>query len=248
MSSIIADKIVVEFPVYGGKSRSVKNTVIRAATGGVLATDAAERTVVRAIDHLNFQWREGDRIGLFGHNGSGKTTLLRTLAGIYEPISGSLEVNGRVASMLSITLGMENEATGVENVYLRGTMMGLTRRQIANLMDDVCDFAELGDYIYMPMRTYSSGMQLRLAFAISTSIDAEIILMDEWLSVGDAKFAEKSKKRLAKLLDKAKILVLASHDKKLLHTNCNQVVHLDHGQIVSTSRVSQDSGLSGVIS
>lgn len=230
---IRAETLVVEFPIYGAKSRSVKNTVIRAATGGVLARDAADRVVVRAIDQVSFEWREGERIGLVGHNGSGKTTLLRAIAGIYEPIAGSLTVEGRVASMLSLMLGMDPEATGFENIFLRGVTMGLTRPQIEEIVDDVCDFSELGDYIQMPMRTYSSGMAMRLAFAISTAAKADILLMDEWLSVGDEAFAEKSKRRLSELIDQAKILVLASHSPEVIRANCSRVIRLDHGRIVA---------------
>lgn len=231
MSRIAAQDVVIEFPVYGTRSRSLKNRVIRAATGGVVAQDAAEHVVVRAIDGVSFDWREGERIGLVGHNGSGKTTLLRAIAGIYEPVRGGLEVQGRVASMLNISLGMEMEATGYENIFLRGCVMGLTRPEIAQLVNDVAEFSDLGDYLDMPMRTYSTGMQMRLAFAISTSVKADIILMDEWLSVGDAEFAEKSTKKLNALLDQAKILVLASHSPEVIRANCTKVVRLDHGRV-----------------
>jgi len=233
MSFIRAEDLVVEFPIYGARSRSLKNTVIRAATGGVLATDAAQRTVVRAIDHLSFDWKEGDRIGLVGHNGSGKTTLLRAVGGIYEPVGGSLSVHGRVASMLSLTLGMDDEATGYENIFLRGTIMGLSRREIAGMVDEICEFSELGDFINMPMRAYSSGMSMRLAFTISTSVKADIILMDEWIGAGDETFAEKAQRRLAELVGQAKILVLASHSPDIIRANCNKVVRLDHGRIVA---------------
>ena len=233
MARVHARDIVVEFPVYGGKSRSLKNTVIRAATGGVLAKDAADHVVVRAIDHVSFDWKEGDRIGLYGHNGSGKTTLLRTIAGIYEPVQGDLLVQGRIVSMLSMTLGMDMEATGYENISLRGMLMGLTRKQISALTEDVCEFSDLGEYIDLPMRTYSSGMAMRLAFAVSTSVKADIIIMDEWLSVGDADFAEKARKRLRTVVDEAKILVIASHSLDVLRENCTKTLTLNRGQIVS---------------
>jgi len=235
MSYIRAKDLVVEFPLYGARSRSLKNTVIRAATGGVLATDAAQRTVVRAIDHLSFDWNEGDRIGLVGHNGSGKTTLLRAVGGIYEPVGGSLSVHGRVASMLSLTLGMDDYATGYENIFLRGTIMGLSRREIAGMVDEICEFSELGDFINMPMRTYSSGMSMRLAFTISTSVRADIILMDEWIGIGDESFSEKAQRRLTGLVGQAKILVLASHSADIIRANCNKIVRLDHGRIVAES-------------
>ena len=222
----------MEFPTYGGASRSLKRAMVRAATGGILANDANKRLVVRALDHVNLEFVEGDRVGLMGHNGSGKTTLLRVLAGAYEPVSGEIEVRGKVASMLNVWLGMDVEGTGYENIYMRGAIMGLRRIQIDALLEDIAAFTELGDYLSMPMRTYSSGMAMRVAFAVSTSIPADIILMDEWLSVGDAEFAGKSRARLAKLLDQAKILVLATHDESLIRSVCNKVVRLDHGSVV----------------
>ena len=224
--------MVVEFPIYGGKSRSLKNTFIRAATGGLLARDAADRVVIKALNNVSFELREGDRVGIIGHNGSGKSTLLRTIAGAYEPVSGSIDVTGRLATMLSITLGMDTESTGYENIFLRALIMGLTRKQIEPLVGEICEFSELGDYIDMPMRTYSSGMAMRLAFAISTSIPADIVLMDEWMSVGDAEFSGKAQTRLRAMLDKARILVLASHDEQLIHRNCNKIMYLDHGEII----------------
>jgi lipopolysaccharide transport system ATP-binding protein len=233
MTSVIAKNLVVEFPIYGGKSRSLKNTFIRAATGGLLARDAADRVVIRALNDLSFEFHEGDRVGIIGHNGSGKSTLLRAIAGAYEPVSGSLDVTGKLATMLSITLGMDTESTGYENIFLRATIMGMRTREIEPLVDEICEFSELGDYIHMPMRTYSSGMAMRLAFAVSTSIPADIVLMDEWMSVGDAEFSNKAQIRLRAMLDKAHMLFLASHDEQLIRRNCNKIIHLDHGGIVS---------------
>ena len=234
MGYLRAKDIVVEFPAYGSPSRSLKRAMVRVATGGILASDSSNRVVVRALDRVNLECVEGDRVGLLGHNGSGKTTLLRVLAGTYEPVSGELEVRGNVASMLNLWLGMDLEATGYENIYMRGTVMGMRRSQMDALLDDIVEFTELGDYLSMPMRTYSSGMAMRLAFAVSTSVPADIILMDEWLSVGDAGFTGKSKARLSKMLDRAKILVLATHDEDLVRSVCNKVVRLDHGSVVST--------------
>lgn len=233
MAHVIADNIVVEFPIYGGKSRSLKSTFVRTATGGLLARDAADRVVVRALDQCSFELAAGDRVGLLGHNGSGKTTLLRVLAGVYEPAFGSIAVSGRVASMLSITLGMDMEATGSENIYMRGGIMGMRPGDIARMFDEICEFSELGDYIDMPVRTYSSGMAMRLAFAVSTSVSADIILMDEWLSVGDAEFAKKAQNRLNKVIERAKILVIASHDEALIRKNCNRILRLEHGRLVN---------------
>lgn len=232
MSYIYAENLVIEFPIYGSHGRSLKKAAIQIATGGKLATNAKDHVVVRAINGISFEWKAGDRVGLLGHNGSGKTTLLRALAGVYEPVSGLLTINGSVTSMLSITLGMEGEATGIENIFVRGILMGLNKSEIAVLTEEVIEFSELGDYIYMPLRTYSTGMMMRLAFAISTSVKADVILMDEWLSVGDNNFMQKAETRLHRMIDNAKIFVMASHNAAMIEAMCNKVVRLEHGEIV----------------
>ena len=237
MASIVAKDLIVDFPVYGmTTNRSLKKTLLHAATGGMLARDASEHVVVRALDHVSFEFSEGDRVGLVGHNGSGKSTLLRVLAGIYEPGGGELRVEGRVASMLSITLGMDMEATGLENAFMRGHVMGIPPRRMTSMVEEIADFSGLGDYMRLPMRTYSTGMTMRLAFAISTAVDADIILMDEWLSVGDAEFVEKAKGRLDRMLTNAKIVVIASHDQVLIDAQCNKVIHLAHGKMVTNQQ------------
>jgi len=233
MPRIIAREVVIDFPIYGGSNRSLKSTFIRTATGGLMARDAGDNVVVRALDHVTLECREGDRIGLVGHNGSGKSTLLRVMAGVYEPVHGELYVDGTITSMLSISLGMDPEATGYENIFLRGALMGLDSKEIGSLVDDICEFAELGDYIHVPMRTYSSGMSMRLAFAIATSMKSDIVLMDEWLSAGDARFALKAQERLNSLVDQAKILVVASHSPDVIRANCSRIIRLEHGRIVS---------------
>src|SRR4051812_39358313 len=237
MAHVIAKDVVVEFPIYGASSRSVKKRVLRAATGGLIATDQSDHVVIRALNGVTFEIRHGDRVGLVGHNGSGKSTLLRVLAGTYEPIRGEIQIKGRVSSMLNIWLGMDVEATGYENIFMRAAMMGFRRAAIEQLVEEIIDFSELGDYIHMPMRTYSSGMAMRLAFAVSTCVTAEILLMDEWLSVGDADFSAKARTRLNKLVGQAKILVLASHDESLIRANCNKIMRLSHGELTSTEVV-----------
>jgi lipopolysaccharide transport system ATP-binding protein len=237
MTIVKASNLVVEFPIYGMSSnRSLKKSLVNIATGGVLAKDAANRVLVRALDGLNFEFREGDRVGLIGHNGSGKSTLLQALAGIYEPTGGSLEIHGRITSMLGITLGMDSEVTGLENIYLRGRIMGLTRKQIEERLDDIAEFAGIGDYLHLPMRTYSSGMSMRLAFAIATSADADIVLMDEWLSVGDAEFVDKAKRRLSDMVNNARLVVIASHDAAMIKEQCRTILKLEHGKIVSLQK------------
>ncbi|MBM3524340.1 MAG: ABC transporter ATP-binding protein [Alphaproteobacteria bacterium] len=229
---IDADSIVVEFPIYNVGHRSLKRAVLHATTGGRVARSAANRVTVRALDGLSFRVRPGDRIGLVGHNGSGKTTLLRVLAGIYEPVQGALRIQGKAASLLDLNLGIDQEATGYENIMLRGVLAGFAPKEIRAKMDEIADFTELDDYLEMPVRTYSSGMQLRLAFAVATSIDADILLMDEWLSVGDAEFAKKASERLERLVERTPILVLASLSPELIAKVCNRVFRLEHGRIV----------------
>ncbi|MEY4427237.1 MAG: hypothetical protein RL535_1535 [Pseudomonadota bacterium] len=233
MASIIINNMTVDFPIYGIASRSFKNTFLRSATGGRVARNASDKVVIRAIDNMSLNLKEGDRVGIYGHNGSGKSTLLKVMAGVYAPVSGTCEVTGRISSMLNLLLGMHPDSTGYENIYLRGKILGLSRDEIEMITQDVVDFAGLGDYMEMPLRTYSSGMAMRLGFSVSTSIPADILLMDEWMSVGDADFMEKANTRLAGLLDNAKILVLASHSEETIRKNCNKLVRLDHGQIAS---------------
>jgi lipopolysaccharide transport system ATP-binding protein len=231
MAFISAKDVVVEFPILGNIHRSMKRAMLNAATGGRIAATDTSRHVVRALDGVSFSIKEGDRVGLVGHNGSGKTTLLRALSGVYEPIAGTLEVTGRVATLLDLSLGIDPDATGLENIMLRGVLAGLHPKQIRDKMDEIALFTELGDYLEMPVRTYSSGMQLRLAFAVSTSVEADIVLMDEWLNVGDQSFSAKASKRLEQLVNRSPILVLATHDHQLIRSVCNRVFRLEHGAL-----------------
>jgi lipopolysaccharide transport system ATP-binding protein len=237
MGRIAARGICVDFPIFTNSSRSMKNLVLRATTGGRIASDAGHYSYVRSLDHLSFDIRAGERIGLVGHNGSGKTTLLRTLCGVYAPTFGHLTVSGRVVSLLDINLGMDPDGTGYENIMMRGIVMGLTPKQITARIDDIAEFTDLGEYLGMPIRSYSTGMQMRLAFAVSTSVDADILLMDEWLSVGDAEFQEKAAKRLAAMVDRTPILVVATHSMDLVKKVCTRMIRLEHGRISSDETV-----------
>jgi len=232
MAHVHASGVVIEFPLFGSIHRSLKSTVLHVATGGRLATDTAHRMVVRALDGVSFDIRAGDRVGLIGHNGAGKTTLLRALSGVYEPIRGVLDISGRVASLLDLHLGVDPDASGLENIQLRGVLAGLHPAEIRAKTAEIAEFTELGEYLDMPVRMYSSGMQLRLLFAVVTSIDADILLMDEWLSVGDAEFSKKATRRIENLVDRTPILVLASHSSELIHKVCNRVFRLEHGSLV----------------
>ncbi len=183
---------------------------------------------VKALNNITLDLKDGDRLGVMGPNGAGKSTLLRTLAGVYLPTSGTIEVKGRVASLIDLSLGMDVEATGVENIRMRGIMMGLSLKQIRSMEDEIADFSGLGDFLHLPIRTYSSGMHMRLGFAVSTAVDADIILMDEWLSVGDSEFILKAEKRLENFIGRSSILVIASHSKELIQKTTNQILWLEH--------------------
>jgi lipopolysaccharide transport system ATP-binding protein len=163
-----------------------------------------------------------------GPNGAGKSTLLRTLAGVYFPTSGTIEVQGRIASLIDISLGMDVEATGFENIRMRGIMMGLSLKQIKSMEEEIADFSGLGDFLHLPIRTYSTGMNMRLGFAVSTAVDADIILMDEWLSVGDSEFIQKAEKRLENFIGRSSILVIASHSEDLIQKTTNQILRLEN--------------------
>lgn len=233
MSFLRLHDLGVDFPLYQGGSRSLKKAIIASSSRGNLAQDAFDRVLVRALTDLSFAIERGDRVGLLGANGAGKTTLLRVLAGIFEPTRGSVEISGRVSALLNVSVGLNPEATGRENILLRGMYMNMHPRQMRAFADEIIEFTELGDYIDMPAKTYSSGMMVRLAFAISTCVPPEILLMDEWLSAGDARFLVKAKKRMADFVNRSSILVLASHSMELLLEWCQTGILLDHGHAVA---------------
>lgn len=237
MAQIKAEGVCIDFPIYNSSGRSMKNAVLRATTGGRIARDSSNHTYIRSLDDLSFEIKEGERVGLVGHNGSGKTTLLRALSGVYAPTVGRLCVEGRVASLLDITLGMDPDATGYENILMRGIIMGMGPKKMLSKVDEIAEFTDLGEYINMPLRSYSSGMQMRLAFAVSTCVEAEILLMDEWISVGDAAFQDKAAGRLNDLIKTTPILVIATHSPELVKKVCNRKIDLEHGRIVSDEKL-----------
>ena len=231
MSLIEFKNVCVDFPIYNANGRSLKKRLMQVATGGQLGADQQGRVIVRALEDLTFTLRDGDRVGLLGHNGAGKSTLLRLLSSVYEPSSGTAVIKGEIGSLIDISLGTDPEATGRENIFLRGGILGMTKSEIAEKLDEIIEFSELGDFVDMPIRTYSSGMHLRLAFAVSTTIKPEILLMDEWLSVGDEGFKHKAESRMNELVKSTNILVIASHSRELVMHTCNRVLWLEHGKI-----------------
>lgn len=231
MASIRVKSVTVDFPVYNTSTRSLKNRLLHHGTGGRIGRAAGNRLCVRALDNVSLAFEHGERVGLVGRNGAGKTTLLRVLTGAYEPTRGRVWRRGRTASLLNVSLGIDPEATGYENIMLRGLFLGLMPEQVRERMDEIAAFTELGDYLAMPVHTYSIGMRLRLAFAVCTCFDPEILLMDEWLSVGDQTFVEKARRRLEDFVDRARILVIASQNLPLLERTCNTGVLLEAGKV-----------------
>lgn len=223
--------LTIQFPIYNAQQRSLKRSLLSVA-GGRLGQVGRTMTV-NALNDISFRLNEGDRLALLGHNGSGKTTLLRALAGVYSPSAGQITTCGRISSLLDATLGMEPELTGIENIKLRSLLMGIPKQQLPSLIEDVIAFSELEEFIYLPVRTYSSGMVLRLAFAICTAQPPEILLMDEWISVGDALFKDKVEQRLQQFIQQAAILVIATHDAQLAARIANRHLHLVKGRIAS---------------
>jgi lipopolysaccharide transport system ATP-binding protein len=230
-ASIHLRNVGVDFPVFNASALSLKNRILSSVTGGAIDRKYDGSVIVRGLQDINIKIEAGERIGLVGHNGAGKTTLLRVLSGIYAPTEGEAIINGECVSLINISLGIDPEATGRENIKLRSAMIGYTPKQMRDKVDEIIDFSGLGNFIDMPFRTYSSGMQLRLAFAVSTSIRPQILVLDEWLSTGDEEFKHRAEKRMKEVVDSTDILILASHSRQLLEENCTRVVWLEHGKV-----------------
>jgi lipopolysaccharide transport system ATP-binding protein len=236
MARIAAESLTVEFPLYHAGARSLKKRVL-AATPLRLRTDEANRIVVSALRDLSFTIEHGERVALVGPNGAGKTTLLRALAGIYEPVGGRLTVEGAIGSLIDPSVGMDADSTGRENIRLNGLYRGLSEAQIATLSGEVIDFAGLGEFIDVPLRTYSAGMGVRLSFALATAMEPQVLLMDEWLLAGDGEFLERAKARLERVMTSAEILVLATHDTKIVRAWCTRAIRLEGGRITADGDV-----------
>ena len=229
-AQILVENVSVFFPLYHASARSLKKTVLAAASGR-LSRDRGDRVVVRALRDIGFSLRGGERLGLIGANGAGKTTLLRTIAGIYEPVRGRVRLQGSLNTLLDAAMGMNPELTGRENIVLRGLYNGFSQARLAQLEQDVADFAELGAFLDLPVRIYSDGMRLRLGFALATAVRPQILLMDEWILAGDADFLERAAQRLEAMVSGAEILVLSTHDLGIIRTWCSRVLWLEQGRI-----------------
>ena len=238
MISIRADKVCLDYPLIGIGSQSLKNRFLGTATGGLISGGDTV-PVVSALRDVSFHIEDGDRLGLIGHNGAGKSTLLKVLAGIYKPSRGQVSISGSVVSALNLSLGMEPEATGVENIIICGLLLGMKKVKVERLLDDIARFTELGEYLNMPLRTYSAGMVTRLAFATITAMDADILLMDEAIGAGDAAFMGKAQQRLMNFMSRSKILVVASHNENTIRDLCSKILLLQHGVVLDIGPVDQ---------
>lgn len=231
MALIDFQGVCVDFPIFNSSGRSLKKRLMRVATGGQLTQDAIGVIVIRALENLTFKIHDGERVALLGHNGAGKTTLLRVLSSVYAPTSGSAVIQGKLGSLIDISLGIDPEASGLENIYIRGRLLGMSAAEIKEKTPEIVEFSELGDFIEMPVRTYSTGMHMRLAFTISTTLRPEILLMDEWLSVGDEGFKHKAEARMKEVVQSTSILVVATHSRELAMHTCTRALWLEHGKI-----------------
>jgi lipopolysaccharide transport system ATP-binding protein len=231
MALIDFQDVCVDFPIYNSTGRSLKKRLMSVATGGQLSADALGIVIIRALDHLSFKINDGERVALLGHNGAGKSTLLRVMSSVYSPTVGSAHIQGKLGSLIDISLGIDHEISGLENIYIRGRLLGLSAAEIKKKTPEIVEFSELGDFIEMPVRTYSTGMHMRLAFSISTTLRPEILLMDEWLSVGDEGFKHKAEARMKEVIQSSSILVVATHSRELAMNTCNRAIWLEHGKV-----------------
>ncbi|SCC93033.1 O-antigen export system ATP-binding protein RfbE [Thiomonas sp. X19] len=238
-ASINLQNVCLDLPIFDVSAQSLKKRVLRMGRRNRIAEDNTGVVVVRAIDDLSLQLESGDRLGLIGHNGAGKSTLLRVMAGIYPPTGGLIAVQGKTVPLLDISLGMDDQSTGRQNIRLRGLLLGMNDAEIKQKTEDIATFTELGDYLDLPLRTYSSGMRVRLAFAISTAVEADILLLDEVLGVGDASFQDKANKRLMDLHARAEIVVLAIHSSDAIRKTCNKVLWIERGKVKMFGKVDE---------
>jgi ABC-type polysaccharide/polyol phosphate transport system ATPase subunit len=240
MASVVLDNVSVDFPIYDA-NRTLRTALFKRATGGLIRREGKnqERVIVKALSDVSMTLCEGDRLGLIGHNGSGKSTLLKVIAGIYEPIEGQVLVEGRITPLFDLMPGLDLEDSGYENIITSGLLLGLSRDEIEGRIPDVEEFSELGQYLALPVRTYSTGMMMRLGFSLVTALDPGVLLMDEGIGAGDARFAERAERRLNKLVGRSRIVVLASHSPAMIKAICNKAALLQAGRLLALGPVEE---------
>lgn len=230
MARVSLQNVSVSYPVTHFHGGGLLSTAKASLIGGQISK--GHDVTIDALRDISLELKDGDRLGLLGHNGAGKTTLLKTIAGILPPTAGSVTVEGRISPLTSIQLGLDGEATGMENIRIRGRLMGFRDRDIEEITPEVAEFTELGDYLHLPIKTYSSGMRMRLSFAVSTAFQPEVILLDEWLGTGDLVFRDKAAKRLRQIIKDSRIFVFATHSRDLHQRLSNKGAVMDKGQIL----------------
>jgi ABC-type polysaccharide/polyol phosphate transport system ATPase subunit len=238
MARLTLRGVCVDFPIYHANARSMRRFALARPLGGALRMEGRHPSVA-ALAGIDLDVKDGDRLALVGANGAGKSTLLRTVAGVYAPRAGTIARDGRITPLLSPAIGINLAATGLENIQLIGMHQGIAPREMRAHIDEIVAWTELGAFIGAPLRTYSAGMMLRLAFAVSTAIPPDILLMDEWLGVADADFQMRAYERMSGFVEKTRILLLASHSPDLLRIWCNRAVRLDAGRIVAEGQVDE---------
>ena len=237
--SLEIKNVSLAFRIFGTGSQSLKKELIHLGTGGKLCSDTKNHYFVQALNNVSFSLNEGDRLGILGPNGAGKSTLLRVLAGIYQPQSGEFECNGRRVAIIDPSVAIDPNSTGYENIYARAILQEIERGKISEFTRKVKGISELGDYLSLPVHTYSTGMVMRLNFALSVSIEPDILLLDEWLSVTDQLFNDKAERYMADLIERSKILVLSSHNMELLSRVCNFGILLDGGSVLFSGTMNE---------
>jgi ABC-type polysaccharide/polyol phosphate transport system ATPase subunit len=230
MAYLKFENVTVQYPIYNAKSMSLRNKLVQVGTGGIVSSDRSSIVTIKALDNVSFDLKDGDSIGLVGHNGAGKTTLLRTMAGIYTPTSGRVISQGRVSTIIELGAGLE-ELSGYENIHRMGMLLGAKRSDMLLTVPEIEDFTELGDFLQLPVHTYSTGMKMRLMFAVATAVRPEILLVDEMFGTGDAAFQVKAQARMKALIGNARIFVFASHSMPLIKQFCKRIFSLEHGKI-----------------
>jgi len=240
MTTICLKNVSLTYPVLGSSSRSLKRDLIDFVTGRKSKSDKIQS--VTALKNLSLTLSDGNFLGLVGHNGAGKTTLLKVLSGIYPVTQGDVTLQGAVSALLGNSVGMQPELTGYENIKLSCIVKGCTASEIKTIITDVEEFTELNEFLHLPIKKYSSGMQARLAFAVSTAVHPEILLLDEVMGTGDASFINKAQKRMQNLMEKANIMILASHSTELIKQFCNLALWLDHGEMRALGDVDEVVG------
>jgi ABC-type polysaccharide/polyol phosphate transport system ATPase subunit len=240
MAHIHLQHACVDFPIFGA-TKNLRLSLISGLTGGKILPKSMQTKamIVKALDDINLELKSGDRIGLIGHNGAGKSTLLRVLAGVYQPTSGTIHIEGRITPLLNQTPGVEVEDTGYENILTIGMLLGMTLIEITEKAPEIIEFSGLGDYIHLPIRTYSSGMQARLGFSICTSLEPGVLLLDEGIGAADAQFAEKASLRIKKMVEQTEILVLASHSDAMIASMCDRAALIHHGRLMELGPVAE---------